>query len=213
VFDRETIAAVVALCAHHGCWLVSDECYEAIRFDVPLASPLDSGWERTIGAFSLSKTYAMTGWRVGYLVAPPELVNVAAKIGEAVVSCASAVSQAAAEGALAGPQDAVAEMVASYRRRRNLVVPPLRDAGLLVAEPEGAFYVLVDVTSSGMSSRAFALDLLDHGRVATAPGDTFGPGGEGFVRVSLATREDLLVEGVRRLIDHLSSLTPEGRAS
>jgi aspartate/methionine/tyrosine aminotransferase len=213
VIDGETVAAIVALCARHGRWVVSDECYEEIRFGVPLASPLHSGWERTIGAFSLSKTYAMTGWRVGYLVAPPELIEVTAKTGEVVVSCASAISQAAAEAALSGPQDAVSEMVASYRRRRDLVVPLLRDAGLLAAVPQGAFYTLVDVTSSGMSSRAFALDLLEHTRVATAPGDTFGPHAEGFVRISLATREDLLVQGVRRLVEHVRSIAAGGSSS
>jgi aspartate/methionine/tyrosine aminotransferase len=213
VFDEETVAAIVMLCARHGCWVVSDECYEAIRFDVPLASPLDRGWYRTVGAFSLSKTYAMTGWRVGYLVAPPELIDITAKTAEAVVSCASAVSQAAAEAALSGPQDAVAEMVAAYRRRRDLVAPSLDAAGLLAALPQGAFYALVDVASSGISSRAFALDLLECERVATAPGDTFGSRAEGFVRISLATRQDLLVEGVRRLVDHVASLTPSGQVS
>ena len=102
-------------------------------------------------------------------------------------------------------------MVAAYRRRRDFVVPMLQEAGLLAAVPQGAFYALVDVTSSGMSSRAFALDLLEHAGVATAPGDTFGPHADGFVRISLATREDLLVEGVRRLIDHCGDLTAGGR--
>jgi aspartate/methionine/tyrosine aminotransferase len=155
----------------------------------------------------------MTGWRVGYLVAPPELIDITAKTAEAVVSCASAVSQAAAEAALSGPQDAVAEMVAAYRRRRDLVAPSLDAAGLLAALPQGAFYALVDVASSGISSRAFALDLLECERVATAPGDTFGSRAEGFVRISLATRQDLLVEGVRRLVDHVASLTPSGQVS
>lgn len=202
VFGADTVGEIVRLCAHHGCWLVSDECYEAIRFGVALASPLSRGWERTIGAFSASKTYAMTGWRIGWLVAPHELVEVATKLAEAVVSCPSAVSQAAAEAALTGPQEIVSRMSAAYERRRDLVVPRLEEAGLLAGTPQGAFYTLVDVCRSGMSGRAYALDLLERAAVATAPGDTFGPSTTGFVRISLATREDLLLEGVERLVDH-----------
>lgn len=203
VFDAETIAALVSLCARTGCWIVSDECYESIRFGAPLASPLSVGWERTVGAFSLSKTYAMTGWRVGYLVGPPELVTLAAKLGEPVVACTSSVSQAAAYAALTGPQDAVAAMVAGYRARRDLVSPMLSAPGLLVWLPQGAFYALVDIRRSGLSSRDFALDLLEHARVATAPGDTFGPAAEGYVRISLASRDDLLRDGVARLVERL----------
>ena len=202
VFGADTVGEIVRLCAHHGCWLVSDECYEAIRFGVALASPLSRGWERTIGAFSASKTYAMTGWRIGWIVAPHELVEVATKLAEAVVSCPSAVSQAAAEAALTGPQEIVSRMSAAYERRRDLVVPRLEEAGLLAGTPQGAFYTLVDVCRSGMSGRAYALDLLERAAVATAPGDTFGPSTTGFVRISLATREDLLLEGVERLVDH-----------
>ncbi len=146
----------------------------------------------------------MTGWRIGWLVAPPELVEVASKLAEAVVSCPSAVSQAAAEAALAGPQDVVARMSVAYRRRRDLIMPLLEASGLLASAPQGAFYALVDVRRSGLSGRAFALHLLERAGVATAPGDTFGPSAAGFIRISLATREDLLVEGVTRLIDHVT---------
>jgi aspartate/methionine/tyrosine aminotransferase len=145
----------------------------------------------------------MTGWRVGYLAAPPALAPLLGKVPETLWSCPTAPAQWAALAALEGPQDCVAEMRAAYRERRDLVVRLLRAAGLFVAEPRGAFYALADVRRAREPTLDLARRLvLDHG-VVCAPGSTFGPSGEGFLRVSLAASPAAIEEGVRRIVGAL----------
>jgi aspartate aminotransferase/aminotransferase len=200
VLPAATMATLVAFAREHDLYLVSDECYEKIVFDACHVSPGSLDAEgRVISAFSFSKTYAMTGWRVGYAVTTPDMAALIAKIQEATVCCASSVSQKAAEAALAGPQDCVAAMVAAYRHRRDLAVAILRSHGLPTYLPQGAFYLLVSIGDCGVSSEQFARDLLDEEKVAVAPGRTFGPGGNGYVRISLASGEDELHMGLERL--------------
>jgi aspartate/methionine/tyrosine aminotransferase len=140
----------------------------------------------------------MTGWRVGYVVAPPQLADAIAKAQEPVVGNASSVSQKAGEAALTGPQDCVGEMRDAYRERRDTVVGLLDGAGVSYVRPRGAFYLMVDVSKAG-TSQPFARRLLEEHRVAVVPGSAFGPRGEGWVRVSLCVDPDLLLEGVARL--------------
>src|SRR5581483_11929651 len=142
---------------------------------------------RVVTVFSASKTYAMTGWRVGYLVAPPPLADLIAKVQEPVVSCATAVAQKALEAALLGPQDCVREMRDAYRRRRDATVRALRAEGLFVTEPRGAFYLFAEAAAAG--------------------DETFGPRASGLVRLSLAASEDALAEGVGRLARGLEAWT------
>ncbi len=142
----------------------------------------------------------MTGWRLGYAIAPPALVALCAAVQEPLVSCPAAISQRAAEAALRGPQACVAAMRAAYARRRDLVCAALGPAGLLPATPQGAFYALVDLRALGRGSRDLARALLAEERVATAPGATFGPQAEGMVRISLAAAEVDLAEGCRRIL-------------
>jgi aspartate/methionine/tyrosine aminotransferase len=201
VWRRETVAACMELARRHGLYVIADEVYDELAFDGEHASalPLDEDG-RVIGIFSFSKTYAMTGWRVGYLAAPPALAPLLGKVPESVWSCPTAPAQWAAFAALDGPQDCVAEMRAAYRQRRDLVVRLLRDNGLHVAEPRGAFYALADVRRSGEPTLDLARRLvLDHG-VVCAPGSTFGPSGEGFLRLSLAASPAAIEEGVRRIV-------------
>jgi aspartate/methionine/tyrosine aminotransferase len=201
VWRRETVAACMELARRHGLYVIADEVYDELAFDGEHASalPLDEDG-RVIGIFSFSKTYAMTGWRVGYLAAPPALAPLLGKVPESVWSCPTAPAQWAAFAALDGPQDCVAEMRAAYRERRDLVVRLLRDNGLHVAEPRGAFYALADVRRSGEPTLDLARRLvLDHG-VVCAPGSTFGPSGEGFLRLSLAASPAVIEEGVRRIV-------------
>lgn len=200
VFSHATIERICELAESGDAFIVSDECYEAITFDAPHHSPASLVPQRTLSAFSFSKTYAMTGWRVGYLAAPTPLAELVAKIQEPVISCASAISQKAAEAALNGPQDIVGEMVTAYRSRRDALVATLREAGMLVAEPRGAFYVMANVSRSGLDGRAFALRLIEERGVAVAPGDTFGPAAGNLVRISLASDAQTLAEGARRII-------------
>jgi aspartate aminotransferase len=200
VFRPETVEALCEISARHGLWLLADECYDEIVFEGDAVSPaalLDDG--RVITAYSFSKTYSMTGWRIGYVSAAAPVMEQIAKVLESNTSCASTVSQKAAEAALAGPQDCVREMTATYRSRRDLVAGLLRDAGLLLAIPRGAFYIIADVSPSGLDGRAFALRLLREERVSVAPGTAFGEVSSHAVRIVLACTESDLREGVARL--------------
>jgi aspartate/methionine/tyrosine aminotransferase len=200
VWSRETVRQVVEIARRHGLYVLSDEVYEEIVFAGEHVSPAVCDEDgRVITVSAVSKTYAMTGWRIGYLAATPALAVLAAKTQEAIVACPNAASQVAAEAALTGPQDCVAEMRQAYHRRRDVAVDALAAAGMLIAEPRGAFYVLADVSRATDSTAAFARSLVaDHG-VAVAPGSTFGPGGERSVRLSLASSEAMIGEGIARL--------------
>lgn len=199
VFPPETVEALVRLAAARDLYVLSDEIYEALVFDGTHTPAAPYGDGRVITLSGFSKTYAMTGWRVGYAIATPALVALCAKVQESLVSCAAAISQRAAEAALRGSQDCVAEMRAAYKHRRDLVRETLGPAGLLPTAPQGAFYALVDLRALGMTSHVLARGLLEEERVATAPGATFGVMAEGLLRISLATGEAELLEGCRRI--------------
>jgi aspartate/methionine/tyrosine aminotransferase len=156
--------------------------------------------ERTVSIYTFSKTYAMTGWRVGYAAAPVRAAEQIAKLQEPIVSSVNTPAQYAALAALTGPQEVVATMRDAYRERRDEVCARLARAGIAASRPGGAFYVWVDVRASGMTSRQFTLDLLRTRAVALAPGSAFGAHGEGYARISLATEPTALYEGVDRLI-------------
>lgn len=200
VFTQADVRGLVELADAHDVFLLSDEVYDQLVFGTEHHSP--ARWDtdgRVISVHSFSKTYAMTGWRVGYVVAPPAIAEVVTKLQEPLVSCASAISQKAAQAALSGPQSCVAEMRAAYQARRDTAHAILDQAGVHASRPLGAFYMLVDVSRVTRDSYAFAHQLLASQRVAVAPGETFGAAGQGLVRVSLATAPSALEEGVRRL--------------
>jgi aspartate aminotransferase len=182
-------------------WLISDECYDAITFEAEHVSPARyDEQDRVLSCFSFSKTYAMTGMRVGYLVAPEAVAKTAAKLQEPLISCVNAPAQYAALAALEGPQDFVAEMRDAYHERRDAAAAQLDRAGVGYLLPQGAFYLWVDVRDRCDGDvKAWSLDLLRRRHVAVAPGTTFGDGGEGWVRVSLATDSEELLEGLERL--------------
>ncbi|MGH8912775.1 MAG: pyridoxal phosphate-dependent aminotransferase [Acidimicrobiia bacterium] len=198
VWPRSMIESVVEFCSARDVYVVADECYEAIVFEDEHISPAtfdDSG--RTVSVFTVSKTYAMTGWRVGYVTGSKEVVEAVGKVVENSVSCASAISQKAAEAAIAGDQEPVERMVAEYRRRRDLAMAALEEAGLSATVPGGAFYVMVGVPTE--NTVAFAMELVDAEGVTVAPGEAFGPAGTGMVRLSLASDPATITEGIRRL--------------
>lgn len=200
VFSTETVQALVDLARKHDLWLISDEVYEDLIFDGQHVPAARFDPDRVITISGVSKSYAMTGWRIGWAITNPELVALCGKIQEALVSCPPSVSQAAAEAAVRGPQDAVEEMRQAYQRRRDLVVEIFQPAGILSSVPEGAFYALVDLRGAGIPSRDLSRMLLEEEKVAVAPGSTFGEVAEGMVRISLATADDDLAEGCRRII-------------
>jgi aspartate/methionine/tyrosine aminotransferase len=201
VYPRGTVAELIELAQRHNLWLLSDECYDQIVLDGSWTSPahLAPDDPRIATAFTFSKTYSMTGWRIGYVAGSDELIDTATKVLESSSSCVSTISQVAAEAALRGPQDCVAEMVGAYRRRRDLVVGILKEAELFIAEPAGAFYCMADIGPSGLPSRDFAFSLLREKGVSVAPGTAFGQVARDAVRISLASSEDDLREGVSRL--------------
>jgi len=211
VWSRETIERVVEIASAHGLYVVSDEVYEEIVFEGEHVSPATFDEDgRVITVSGVSKTYAMTGWRVGYLAASPEIAGLVAKVQEPLVACAASVSQRAAEAALTGPQDCVVTMRDAYRSRRDVAVATLGGHGLLVSEPRGAFYILADVGRATEDTYAFARALVEEHALAVAPGATFGPGGRGLVRLSLASATEVIEEGIARLAIAVEGW-PEGR--
>ena len=199
IYSTEELKRVVEIAERHDLWVISDECYDQIVLEgetVSLATL--GGRDRIITVFTFSKTYAMTGWRIGYVVASPELAAIIGKLQEPVVASASSLSQKGAEAALLGPQEMVGQMVDSYRERRDLAMELLDGEGIGYVRPRGAFYLMVDTSPAG-DSLQFAQRLLREERVATVPGSAFGPGGEGMVRVSLASPKENLEVGLKAL--------------
>ena len=203
VWPEATVKAILDLAKKHDLFVLSDEIYEELVFDgvhVPAATFDDDGRVITVSGFS--KTYAMTGWRLGWAIADVSLIQMINKMLEPLISCPSSVSQQAGIAALTGTQQPVAVMCNAYRKRRDLAAEILEPAGLLPVRPQGAFYALVDLRETGMNGRDLAMALLKEKRVATAPGDTFGKVlAEGFVRISLASSDEDVAEGCRRLIE------------
>jgi aspartate/methionine/tyrosine aminotransferase len=206
VIDRARMTELVAFTERHGLWMVSDECYDEIDLDGTFVSPASISAERVVAVYSFSKTYAMTGWRIGYAVAPPAVAPSLAKGQEPLISCVNTPTQYAALAAVTGPQYVVTEMRQAYRERRGLALNVLKGTQLRAFTPQGAFYLWVDVSSMGIPSRELAMRLLDERNVAVAPGSAFGERGEGFLRVSLASSPDSITEGLRRLLDLGASL-------
>src|ERR1700692_4590111 len=203
VYPAATVASLVQIAQRHNLWLLSDECYDQIILDGSWTSPASLAPDdpRIASVFTFSKSYSMTGWRIGYVAGSAELIDTATKVLESNSSCVSTISQVAAEAALDGPQDCVTDMVTAYRRRRDLVCDLFCEAGLFIAEPAGAFYIMADVSPSGLDSRSFAFELLRKKGVSVAPGSAFGEVGKNAVRISLASSDQDLREGVSRLAE------------
>jgi aspartate/methionine/tyrosine aminotransferase len=208
VYPTATISRLIEIAQQHNLWLVSDECYDQIILDGTWTSPASLAPDdpRIASVFTFSKSYSMTGWRIGYVAGSAELIDTATKVLESNSSCVSTISQVAAEAALDGPQDCVGEMVAAYRHRRDLVVDILREANMLASEPTGAFYCMADISPTNLNSRDFAFRLLRERGVAVAPGTAFGDVAAGAVRISLASSDIDLREGVGRLAEFVNQL-------
>lgn len=206
VYRPATVQAMVELAQRNRLLVLSDEVYEDLIFEGEHSSPAAYDGTRVVSTFSFSKGYAMTGWRVGYAVGPRALIEAMVHVQEAVVACTSEIGQRAAMAALEGPQEVVAQMRDCYRQRRDLVRGPLRKAGMLACEPSGAFYAMLDIRALHEDSYAAARELVLQHRVGVAPGETFGPGGRGLVRISLASATSDLVQGVDRIVHARSDM-------
>ncbi len=200
VFSAETIGRFMEFARQHDLYVISDEIYEDIVFDESFASvaPLDTDG-RAIVVGGVSKSYAMTGFRVGWSIAAPQIAALIAKLQEPYTSCTCGISQRAAEAALNGPQECMQEMRQAYHARRDVALDVLRAAGLYQYTPGGAFYLLIDIGSTGMDSYDFARQLLADQSVAVAPGGTFGRQSQQQIRISFASSPGNIREGVERI--------------
>jgi len=196
-------AAIAEIALRHDLTVLSDEVYWAIRYgDQPHASVLDFDGmaDRTILLDGWSKTFAMTGWRLGYGVFPPALVEPITRLAINSVSCTSAFSQYAAMAALDGPWDAVTGMVAEFGRRRDFIVAGLNDLpGITCIQPAGAFYAFPNITGTGLSSAELAGRLLAEAGVAALSGTAFGPYGEGYLRFSYANSVENIAAALKAI--------------
>ncbi len=202
VFTQKEIIDLLEFARKHDLFVISDEVYDGIIFDgekhiSPKTFDEDG---RVISIYSFSKSYAMTGWRVGYAVAAKEIIATMTKLIEPVISCAPAFAQKAAETALNSPNDFLIEMANGYERRRDKAYELFVEANIKAYKPKGAFYMMVDISEAGFpSSEQFALTLLEEEKVAVGPGGTFGQTTKEMIRLSLATEERDLLEGVKRI--------------
>jgi aspartate aminotransferase/aminotransferase len=208
VYPAQLVEDLLNFALRHDLYLLSDECYDEILFEGIHVGPGallahdEFNLGRVICVYSFSKTYAMTGWRIGYLVTGTQLLKTITYVLDAGYTNISTLIQRAAAAALTGPQDCVVEMRQVYQHRRDLAVSLLKDLGRYVYTPHGAFYILVDVSSpegTGRRGRQFALDLLRERNVTTAPGSTFGSVAENYVRISLAASDEEIVRGIQEI--------------
>jgi aspartate/methionine/tyrosine aminotransferase len=210
IFDETILQEIAEMAIEHDIWVLADEPYEHILFDghrhVSIGA-MDGMAERTISAFTLSKSYAMTGWRVGYTVAPKAVIDEMEKLMEHMVSGVTAVAQRAALAAITASQECVREMVATYARRRELVFEGLNAIdGIGCIKPESTFYAFPNISSTGLGSWDLAKYLVKEHKVAVVPGSIFGDAGEGFVRLSFAASMEQLKEGIDRIARGVASL-------
>lgn len=203
VQSRRALEGVADLARRHNLLVISDEIYEKVLFDGAVhysMSSLPEMRDRTITVNGFSKAYSMTGWRVGWVAAPAALMTGLLAVKDTYTICTPAPNQWAALAAITGPQDCVEETVSIYARRRAWLLAGLREARLSFAPAAGSLFVFADIRETGLSSEQFCVDLLDRVKVITYPGGDFGPGGEGFVRMSLLAPDPRFREAVDRIV-------------
>jgi aminotransferase len=209
VASNEDLAGIAKLCIEHDLICITDEIYSELRYDdvkhVSIAS-LPGMRERTILLHGFSKAFAMTGFRLGYACAPSPLIEAMMKIHQYAMLCAPITSQAAAIEALENGAEPMQRMKESYHERRDFFVRRLNEMGIDCHLPGGAFYVFPDVRKFGLSSKDFAMGLLEAQSVAAVPGDAFGPSGQGFLRCCYATAFDQLREAADRIEKYIGTL-------
>ena len=201
VMRKEHLEAIAEVVLKHDLIVISDEIYAELTYGdkhVSIAS-LPGMKERTIIINGFSKAYAMTGWRMGYVLGPPEIVALMTKIHQFAIMCAPTTSQYAALEAANNCDDDVDMMVRSYNQRRRLMVDSFRKMGLDCFEPQGAFYVFPSIKKTGLTSDEFAEQLLREEQVAVVPGHAFGGCGEGYIRCCYAYSVEELKEALTRI--------------
>jgi aminotransferase len=208
VASRENLLAVARLAVEHDLIVISDEIYDRLVYGVRHVcfAALPGMKERTIFLGGFSKDYAMTGWRIGFAAGPANIMGGLLRIHQFAVMCAPTMSQVAAFAALQQGEEYVQEMVVEYDRRRKLIVKGLNEIGLPTFEPKGAFYAFPKISVTGLDDEQFSTRLLNEEHVAAVPGNSFGKGGEGFIRCSYATayeKIEVALERMRRFVNRI----------
>jgi aminotransferase len=199
--ERAKLEEIAALAEQHDLLVISDELYDRLVYGVEhVCFPSLPGMrERTILLQGFSKNYAMTGWRIGYVAAPAEIMELVRRIHQYTIMSAPTVSQYAALAALREGEPFIRSMVEEYDRRRRLIVDGLNNIGLRCFEPRGAFYAFPSIEITGLDEVEFAETLLREERVACVPGSAFGEAGRGYVRCSYATAYEKIEEALERM--------------
>ena len=203
VFSRQTMERLAEICVRHDLIAISDEIYEQLLYDgekhTSLAS-LPGMAERTIKLGGFSKAYSMTGWRIGYLCAPKEIISAVVRVHQYTVTCASSFVQDACVTALEECDEDVEAMRREYQERKDYLVKELNSIeGISTNSPTGAFYIFVNIKNLGRTSMEMAEYLLENAKIALVPGSAFGSEGEGYLRISYATGMEQLVEACSRI--------------
>jgi aspartate/methionine/tyrosine aminotransferase len=195
---------------NHNCWVLSDEIYTQLVYDGTTAhsiTEVDGMLERTVLVDGFSKTYSMTGWRLGYMIAPLELAGRLELLLTHATGCPAAFTQFAGMEALTGPQDFVIGMVTEYQRRRDRILELVNAIpGVHAQKPQGAFYVFPNIKSYGLSSKEIAIRLINEAGVAVLAGTDFGAGGEGYIRLVYAVSMEMIEEGLEKITAWFKSL-------
>jgi len=198
ILTREMSQKIFDICKENDLYIISDEIYDKLTYDVPHESILsiDGAYERTILLNGFSKSFAMTGWRIGYACGPKDIINCMMKIHQYTILCAPTSGQYCALEALRSCVEESDKMVEEYKQRKNLIVNGLNEAGLKCKMPGGAFYVFPSIKEFNMSSEDFCEKLLYEKLVATVPGNAFGKCGEGHIRCSYATSKKQIIKAL-----------------
>ena len=207
----EELEKIAAVCVKHDLIVLSDEIYSELTYDSaahPSLAALPGMKERTILLHGVSKAYAMTGWRIGFACAPQPVIEAMMKIHQYAILCAPIMGQEAAIEALERGEESMLKMRREYELRRNYIVRGFNELGLECFKPRGAFYVFPKISSTGLTSREFSLQLLREKKVAVVPGSAFGASGEGHVRCSYATALEQIKIAIERIGEFCSGLAP-----
>ncbi len=206
--SQKEVEDIAAFAIEHDLIVLSDEIYDELTYDYKHFSivSVPGMRERTIYLHGFSKAWAMTGWRIGFACAPPELTEAMMKIHQYTMLCAPVISQEAAVEALENAERDIGHMRREYRCRRNYIHAAFNEMGIPCIRPDGAFYVFADISRFGPSSKDFSLRLLEEKNVACVPGTAFGACGEGFIRCSYATSIESIKEATARMAGFVEGL-------
>ena len=208
IMKKRDLQAIAEVLRDTNILVLSDEIYSELTFGschVSMAS-IEGMWERTITVNGFSKSFSMTGWRMGFACGPKEILSQMTKIHQFAIMCAPTTSQYAAIEALRNCDDEVQRMVKEYNMRRRLMVNGFNEIGLECREPKGAFYAFPSIKSTGMTSEEFCEKLLYSKNVAVVPGTAFGDSGEGFFRASYCYSTEHIKEAIKRIGEFLEEL-------